>query len=46
MGGYRDYFDDDQVAELDAVVDSQLLPVFGYTSAESNVIKSDEVTNG
>ena len=35
VGGYRDYFDDDQVAELDAMVDSQLLPVFGYTSAEA-----------
>jgi hypothetical protein len=34
VGGYRDYFDDDQVAQLDAMVDSQLLPVFGYTSAE------------
>ena len=34
VGGYKDYFDDDQVAELDAMVDSQLLPVFGYTSAE------------
>ena len=34
VGGYRDYFDDDQVAELEAVVDSGLLPVFGYTSAE------------
>ena len=35
VGGYRDYFDDDQVAELDAMVDSQLLPVFGYTGAEA-----------
>ena len=34
VGGYRDYFDDDQVAELDAMVDSRLLPVFGYTSGE------------
>ena len=35
VGGYRDYFDDDQVAELNAMVDSRLLPVFGYTSAEA-----------
>ena len=35
VGGYRDYFDNDQVAELDAMVDSRLLPVFGYTSAEA-----------
>ena len=34
VGGYRDYFDDDQVAELDAMVDSRLLAKFGYTSAE------------
>jgi len=34
VGGYRDYFDDDQVAEFNAIVDASLLPVFGYTSAE------------
>ncbi|GAB5450888.1 MAG: sulfotransferase domain-containing protein [Halioglobus sp.] len=34
VGGYRDYFDDDQVAELTEMVDSSLLPAFGYTSAE------------
>ncbi len=34
VGGYRDYFDDAQVAELDAIVDARLLPVFGYTRAE------------
>jgi len=34
VGGYRDYFDDNQVAELVAMVDSRLLPTFGYTSAE------------
>jgi hypothetical protein len=35
VGGYRDYFDDDQVAELDAMVDSRLMPVFGYTAGET-----------
>lgn len=34
VGGFRDYFDDDQVDELTAMVDSRLLPAFGYTSAE------------
>jgi hypothetical protein len=34
VGGYRDYFDDNQAAELVAMVDSRLLPTFGYTSAE------------
>ncbi len=30
VGGYRDYFDDDQVATLDAYVRERLSPVFGY----------------
>jgi len=34
VGGYKDYFNDEQVAELDAMVDSQLLPGFGYTKGE------------
>ncbi|MFT5709605.1 MAG: hypothetical protein ACI8QT_000291 [Halioglobus sp.] len=34
VGGYKDYFDDAQIAELDAMVDAQLLPAFGYTQAE------------
>ncbi|TGD71123.1 sulfotransferase [Mangrovimicrobium sediminis] len=34
VGGYMDYFDDDQVAELTAMVDSRLMPAFGYTRAE------------
>jgi hypothetical protein len=35
VGGYRDYFDDEQLAAIDAYVDAHLLPAFGYTSAES-----------
>ena len=38
VGGYRDYFDDDQVAELDGMVDSRLLPVFGYSSGEQQAV--------
>ena len=34
VGGFRDYFDDEQVAELTTIVDSRLLPAFGYTSEE------------
>jgi hypothetical protein len=34
VGGYRDYFDDEQVAAIDALVDRHLDPGFGYTSAE------------
>jgi hypothetical protein len=37
VGGYRDYFDDEQIATLDALVDEQLKPVYGYTSEASDV---------
>jgi hypothetical protein len=30
VGGYRDYFDDDHLARIDAMVQSSLSPVFGY----------------
>jgi len=30
VGGYRDYFDDKQVAEIDALVNERLSDVFGY----------------
>jgi len=30
VGGYRDYFDDDQVARIDELVNSTLSDVFGY----------------
>jgi hypothetical protein len=30
VGGYRDYFDDEQLARIDALVQSRLSPVFGY----------------
>lgn len=30
VGGYRDYFEDAQVAEIDHMVDANLDPVFGY----------------
>jgi hypothetical protein len=39
VGGYRDYFDDDQVAEFTAMVDSKLIPVFGYTGGEMGEAK-------
>jgi hypothetical protein len=32
VGGYRDYFDDAQLAEIDAMVDQRLAEVFGYHS--------------
>jgi hypothetical protein len=30
VGGYRDYFDDDQLVRIDVLVRSSLAPVFGY----------------
>jgi len=33
VGGYRDYFDDDQVARIDALVNSGLSDIFGYAEA-------------
>jgi hypothetical protein len=30
VGGYRDYFDDGEVAEIDRLIGEQLSPVFGY----------------
>jgi alcohol sulfotransferase len=34
VGGFKDYFDDAQVARLDAMVEERLLPGFGYLAAE------------
>ncbi len=34
VGGYRDYFDDQQAARLDAMTEERLLPGFGYLAAE------------
>ena len=34
VGGYRDYFDDAQLAQLDALVEERLLPGFGYLASE------------
>jgi hypothetical protein len=33
VGGYRDYFDDEQVARIDQLVAEKLAPVFGYGAA-------------
>jgi hypothetical protein len=34
VGGYRDYFDDEQIAVIDAMVNERLSPAFGYTDRE------------
>ena len=33
VGGYRDYFEDDQIERIDAMVREQLSPAFGYEGA-------------
>jgi hypothetical protein len=38
VGGYRDYFEDDQVARIDSLVDETLLPFYGYTSPEGGAV--------
>jgi hypothetical protein len=35
VGGYRDYFDDEQVATIDEMVNTRLSGVFGYATQES-----------
>ncbi|MEN8108951.1 MAG: sulfotransferase domain-containing protein [Pseudomonadota bacterium] len=34
VGGYRDYFDDGQVEQIEALVNSRLSPYFGYCTSE------------
>ena len=36
VGGYRDYFDDEQVAQIEALMESTLSPYFGYTSQDAD----------
>ena len=42
VGGFRDYFDDDQVKEIEAFIDVHLNPVFGYTHVAE---KEDSATH-
>ncbi len=37
VGGYKDYFDDEQVERIDAAVDEFLAPIFGYGRAASGL---------
>jgi hypothetical protein len=36
VGGYRDYFDDEQLARIDALVEETMRPDFGYTGEIGN----------
>ncbi len=35
VGGYRDYFSDEQMQQIDAYVERELLPRFGYTKRQA-----------
>lgn len=41
VGGYRDYFTDEQLARIDAIVDEEMLPLIGYTSSEAKRVRED-----
>ena len=43
VGGYRDYFSEEQLAEMEALVESRLLPGFGYLKRE-HAGEADEPT--
>jgi sulfotransferase family protein len=36
VGGYRDYFDDDEVARIDAYVRAKLSPIYGYGEPDAD----------
>lgn len=38
VGGYRDYFNDEQTAAIDAMVNERLTAAFGYTDAENQTL--------
>lgn len=40
VGGFKDYFDDAQVAEIEAMINSRLSPYFGYGDAAAGPIDS------
>jgi hypothetical protein len=42
IGGYRDYFDDPQIAKIDALVNSKLSPSFGYADPMPSVRTRDD----
>jgi len=41
VGGYRDYFSREQVAELEQLVNDRLSPVFGYTPVGAEAAAPD-----
>jgi hypothetical protein len=45
VGGYRDYFDDEQAAVIDRLVEEDLDPVFGYRTREGEKSQPTEKSN-
>ncbi len=43
VGGYKDYFDDRQVEKIEAFVEDNLSPFFGYTGAKQPQINETEI---
>ncbi len=43
VGGYSDYFNDNQLAEMEALVENRLLPGFGYLKSETEPIEEAKV---
>lgn len=37
VGGWRDYFTEDEATRIDAIIDETMLPGFGYTSGEQGL---------
>jgi hypothetical protein len=44
VGGYRDYFDDRQIAEIDGLVETRLDPFFGYTDGRTSALAGGSAT--
>jgi hypothetical protein len=40
VGGYRDYFSDAEVVEINALISSQLSPVFDYAASTEPLHKA------
>jgi alcohol sulfotransferase len=37
VGGYQDYFDDQQLAEIDHIVESTLASIYGYGKKDNDL---------
>ncbi len=44
VGGYRDYFDDKELATIDSIVEDLLDPVFGYKGERNDQISTEDTT--